>query len=64
MTPHKGEFERVFKNTNDKIHDCINAAKQTNSIILYKGSDTVIGTPSGEAYLNHLSSPYLAYAGS
>ena len=64
LTPHKGEFEKVFENTNDKIHDCINAAKQTNSIILYKGSDTVIGTPAGKAYLNHLSSPYLATAGS
>ena len=64
LTPHKGEFEKVFKNTNDKIHDCINAAKQNNSIILYKGSDTVIGTPLGEVYLNHLSSPYLATAGS
>jgi hydroxyethylthiazole kinase-like uncharacterized protein yjeF len=64
LTPHKGEFEKVFKNTNDKIHDCINAAQQNNSIILYKGNDTVIGTPLGEAYLNHLSSPYLATAGS
>ena len=64
LTPHRGEFERVFENTNDKIHDCINAAKQTDSIILYKGSDTVIGNPNGEAYLNHLSSPYLATAGS
>ena len=64
LTPHKGEFRRVFENTNDKIRDCINAAKQTNSIILYKGNDTVIGTPSGEAYINHLSSPYLATAGS
>jgi len=64
LTPHKGEFERIFNITNDKIHDCINASKQTNSIILYKGSDTVIGTPSGEAYLNHLSSPHLATAGS
>ena len=64
LTPHKGEFEKVFENTNDKINDCINAAKQTNSIILYKGSDTVIGTPSGKAYLNYPSSPYLATAGS
>ncbi|SVA54255.1 uncharacterized protein METZ01_LOCUS107109 [marine metagenome] len=64
LTPHKGEFEKVFENTNDKIHDCINAAKQTNSIILYKGSDTVIGTPSCKAYLNHSSSPHLATAGS
>ena len=64
MTPHKGEFERVFENTNDKINDCIKATKQTNSIILYKGNDTVIGSPSGEIYINHLSSPYLATAGS
>ena len=64
LTPHKGEFEKVFENTNDKINDCINAAKQTNSIILYKGSDTVIGTPSCKAYLNHCSSPHLATAGS
>ena len=64
MTPHKGEFEKIFINTNDKVSDCIKAAKQTNSIILYKGSDTVIGTPLGKVYLNHLSSPYLATAGS
>ncbi len=64
MTPHKGEFERIFKKTKNKINDCINAAKQTNSIILYKGNDTVIGTPLGKIYLNHLSSPYLATAGS
>ena len=64
MTPHKGEFERIFINTNDKIKDCKKAAKQTNSIILYKGSDTVIVTPSGKVYINHLSSPDLATAGS
>ena len=54
----------AFNITNDKIKDCVKAAKQTNSIILYKGSDTVIGTPAGEVYLNYLSSPYLATAGS
>jgi len=64
LTPHKGEFERIFNITNDKIKDCVKAAKQTNSIILYKGHDTVIGTPAGEVYLNYLSSPYLATAGS
>ena len=64
MTPHAGEFKKIFDNTNNKIHDCIKAAKQTNSIILYKGNDTVIGTPTGLAYLNHLSSPFLATAGS
>ena len=64
MTPHKGEFARIFENSDDKISDCLRAAKLTNSIILYKGNDTVIGTPSGKVYINSLSSPYLATAGS
>ena len=64
MTPHKGEFARIFENSDDKINDCLKAAKLTNSIILYKGNDTVIGTPSGKIYINSLSSPYLATAGS
>jgi len=64
MTPHKGEFERIFENTNDKINDCLKAAKLTNSIILYKGNDTIIGIPSGKTYINSFSSPYLATAGS
>jgi hydroxyethylthiazole kinase-like uncharacterized protein yjeF len=64
MTPHKGEFARIFETSDDKINDCLKAAKLTNSIILYKGNDTVIGTPSGKIYINSLSSPYLATAGS
>jgi len=64
MTPHKGEFVRIFENSDDKINDCLKAAKLTNSIILYKGNDTVIGTPLGKVYINSLSSPYLATAGS
>ena len=34
MTPHKGEFARIFENSDDKISDCLKAAKLTNSIIL------------------------------
>jgi len=64
MTPHKGEFKRIFKDTNDKINDCLKAAKLTNSIILYKGNDTIIGIPSGKIYINAFSSPHLATAGS
>jgi len=64
LTPHEGEFKKIFHYTNDKINDCLNASLQTNSTILFKGSDTVIASPSGEIYINNESSPFLATAGS
>lgn len=64
LTPHKGEFEKIFSSNNNKISDCLEASKQTNSIILYKGNDTVISTPDGRVYINLKSSPFLATAGS
>ena len=64
LTPHKGEFEKIFSFNNDKIKDCLDASKQTNSIILYKGNDTVIASPDGRIYINSKSSPYLATSGS
>ena len=64
MTPHAGEFKRLFNTTNNKVIDCLNAAKESNSIIVYKGNDTVIGSPDGQGYINADSSPFLATAGS
>ena len=64
MTPHAGEFKRIFKTTNDKTIDCLKAAKESNSIIVYKGNDTFIGSPNGKGYINMNSSPFLATAGS
>ena len=64
LTPHFGEFKRIFNVSNNKLNDCINAAKDSNSIVVYKGSDTVIGSPTGHAFINLYSSPYLATAGS
>jgi len=64
LTPHRGEFKRVFHCSDDKIKDSLQASKQTNSIILYKGNDTVITSPEEEIYINNVSSPFLATAGS
>ena len=64
LTPHKGEFETVFSFNNNKIEASIEASKQTNSIILYKGNDTLIALPNGDIFINYESSPYLATAGS
>jgi len=64
MTPHAGEFKRIFQVTNNKVYDCLKAAKESNAIVVYKGNDTVIGSPDGQCYINAESSPYLATAGS
>ena len=64
LTPHKGEFEKIFSCKNDKINDCLEASQKTNSIVLYKGNDTVISSPDGKIYINPRTSPYLATAGS
>ena len=63
MTPHHGEFKRLFDVTGNKILDSINAAKKSNSIIVYKGNDTIVAS-SERAILNVNSSVYLATAGS
>ena len=64
MTPHAGEFKRIFNTTNNKTIDCLKAAKESNSIMVYKGNDTFIGSPNGKGYINMHSSPFLATAGS
>ena len=64
MTPHIGEFKRVFSLTNSKINDCLSAAIESNAVIVLKGNDTVIGSKNGTTYLNAYTSPYLATAGS
>ena len=65
LTPHHGEFNRLFKISNlNKIEKTNLAANLTNSTILYKGNDTVISTPKKETLISQESSPFLATAGS
>ena len=64
LTPHEGEFRKVFKITDNKIEDALLASKETNAVIVYKGNDTVISSPEGNIIINYETSPYLATAGS
>ncbi len=64
MTPHIGEFKRVYPLNNLKINACIKAAIESNTVIVLKGNDTIIGSKDGKAYVNAYTSPYLATAGS
>ncbi|MBR7654472.1 NAD(P)H-hydrate dehydratase [Brucella oryzae] len=68
LTPHEGEFRRLFpdiaKSSASKIGKAREAAKRANAIIIYKGPDTVIAEPNGLAVVNANGTPLLATAGS
>lgn len=64
MTPHEGEFRRLFGVSDNKIDSALLAAKQSGAIVVYKGSDTVIASPDGDVIINVDRSGLLATAGS
>lgn len=69
LTPHPGEFERLFgisaKEVNqNRIEICRKYAKEFSVTIVLKGAPTVIGTPTGNVYINPTGNSGLAKGGS
>jgi ADP-dependent NAD(P)H-hydrate dehydratase / NAD(P)H-hydrate epimerase len=64
LTPHAGEFSRLFGDSGgSKIDRAIAAAARTGATIIFKGRDTLVADAQGHVLIPPPGSPWLATAG-
>jgi len=64
VTPHEGEFRKLFGDApTPKPERALAAARKSGAVIVYKGPDTLVASPDGRLGFAPAAHPWLASAG-